>query len=204
MIREDIIPRNLIFSVAAMLVIAAAMAVYAWHVRIRVVSAPSGSASSAHVAPPAVGPTEQVTVYVAHDDLGVLKAQVIRIPLPSGRQERAEELLRDLIALYDTSPSPHPLGPGSELRNVYLVDPDLAVIDVNGAFATGHPSGVLVEELTVASLIESLSANIPGIGRVKILVDGKTQDTLAGHADLTEFYDVAAVHQLAVQLQAAR
>jgi Sporulation and spore germination len=203
MLRQDIIPRNLIFSVAAMIVIAASMAVYAWHMRIRVVGVPSGSASPAHVAPPALGSTEQVTVYVAHDDLGTLKAQIIRIPLPSGRQERAEELLRDLITLYDTNPSPHPLGSGSELLSVYLVDPDLAVIDVNGAFATGHPSGVLAEELTVTSLIESLSANIPGIGRVRILVDGKTQDTLAGHADLTEFYDVGAVHQMAQQLETA-
>ncbi|MFI5069377.1 MAG: GerMN domain-containing protein [Terriglobales bacterium] len=202
MLRQDMIPRNLLFSVAVMIVIAIAMGVYAWHVRIRVANVPLASASGIHVAPPAAGPTEQVTVYVAHDNFGTLKAQVIRIPLPSGRQERAEELLRDLITLYDTNPSPHPLGPGSELRSVYLVDPDLAVIDVNAAFATGHPSGVLAEELTVTSLIESLSANVPGIGRVKILVDGKTQDTLAGHADLTEFYDVRAIHQLAQQLEA--
>ncbi len=201
MLRQDVIPRNLLFSVAAMMLIAAAMAVYAWRVRIRVVNVPLGPASSAHVPPPATGPTEQVTVYVAHDEPGSLKAQVIRIPLPSGRQERAEELLRDLISLYQTNPSSHPLGTGSELRAVYLVDPDLAVIDINGAFATGHSSGVLAEELTVTSLIESLSANIPGIARVKILVDGKTQDTLAGHADLTEFYDVMAVHQLAEQLE---
>ena len=201
MIRQDIIPRNLLFSVAAMIVIAMAMGVYAWHVRVRVVNVTLGSASSAHVAPPAIGATEQVTLYVAHDDPGILKAQGIRIPLPAGRQERAEALLRNLIALYDSNGSPHPLGPGSELRSVYLVDPDLAVIDVNGALATGHPSGVLLEELTVASLVESLSANVPGIGRVKILVDGKTQETLAGHADLTDFYDVATVHQLAQQLE---
>lgn len=202
MLRQDVIPRNLLFSVAVMILIAGTMAMYAWRMRIRVVSVSLGSTSSAHVPPPTVGPTEEVTVYVAHDDSGSLKAQVIRIPLPSGRQERAEELLRDLIALYDTNPSPHPLGTGSELRAVYLVDPDLAVIDVNSAFATGHPSGVLAEELTVTSLIESLSANIPGVGRVKILVGGKTQDTLAGHADLTDFYDVGAVHALAEELKA--
>ncbi len=204
MIRQDMIPRNLLFSVAAMIVIAAGMAAYGWRMRSHAVGLPAGSASSAHVAPPASGPTEQVTLYVAHDDLGVLKAQVLRIPLPSGRQQRAEELLRDLITLYETNPSPHPLGPGSELRSVYLVDPDLAVIDVNGAFATGHPSGVLLEELTVASLVESLTASVPGISRVKILVDGKAQDTLAGHADLTGFYDVGAVHQLAEQLKAGQ
>ncbi len=77
-------------------------------------------------------------------------------------------------ASYLDKSSPHPLGTGSEVRNVYLVDPGLAVIDVNTAFANGHRSGILVEELTIASLVQTLSANIPGITRVKILVDGKS------------------------------
>ena len=91
-----------------------------------------------------------------------------------------------------------PLPPGSDIRSVYLVDPGLAVIDVNAAFADGHRSGVLAEELTVASLIQTLSANIPGILKVKILVEGKQRDTLAGHADLSNFFDVSAVNQLTV------
>jgi hypothetical protein len=200
-ISQRMIPRNLLFSVAAMVLIAVGMAVYMWHMRARVVAGVSGTVSSAHVAPPASGSAEQVTLYVAYDDLGILMPQVFRLPLPSDRQQRGEELLRFLIALYVGKPSPHPLGPGSELRNLYLVDPDLAVIDVNGAFSTGHPSGVLAEELTVSSLIRSLSTNIPGIKRVKILVDGKTQETLAGHADLSAFYDVGAVKDLALELQ---
>ena len=77
----------------------------------------------------------------------------------------------------------------------------VAVIDLNAAFADGHRSGVLVEDLTVASLIHTISANIPGVLRVKILVDGKERETLAGHADLTDFYDVTAVNQLTIQLQ---
>src|SRR4029077_14229386 len=100
----------------------------------------------------------------------ILRAQPARIPLPAGRQERAEELLRALVGLYvDKSSSPHPLAPEAEIRDVYLVDPGLAVIDVNAAFADGHRSGVLVEELTVASLVQTLAVNIPGIMRVKIL-----------------------------------
>jgi spore germination protein GerM len=93
------------------------------------------------------------------------------------------------------------LGPGSDIRSVFLVDPGVAVIDVNAAFADTHRSGVLVEELTVASFIHTISANIPGVLRVKILVDGKERDTLAGHAELSDFYDVTAVNQLATQLQ---
>jgi len=77
----------------------------------------------------------------------------------------------------------------------------LAVIDVNSAFADGHRSGILVEELTIVSMTRTLSANIPGINRIRILVDGKSRDTLAGHAELSEFFDVSAVDQLAAELQ---
>ena len=98
---------------------------------------------------------------------------------------------------------PHRLPAGSDIRAVYLVDPGLAVIDLNSAFASGHRSGILIEELTVVSLVQTLAANIPGILRVKILVDGQQRDTLAGHADLSSFYDVSSLGQLATQLQSA-
>src|SRR5437667_241596 len=67
--------------------------------------------------------------------------------------------------------------------------------------AYSHPVAPPVEELTIASLARTLSANVPGINRIKILVDGKGRDTLAGHADISGFYDVEAVDQLAAELQ---
>ena len=194
------ISRPLIIGAVVMLAIALAMGFYLWHMR-GISRTELSEATPRPVAPPVSGPTEQVTLYVAYDEAGILRAQASRIPLPQDRQQRAEELLRALLSLYLDKSSAHPLGAGSEVRNVYLVDPGLAVIDLNTAFANGHRSGILVEALTVTSLVETLSANIPGIVRVKILVDGKERDTLAGHADLTNFYDVAAVGQLVTQLQ---
>jgi hypothetical protein len=41
--------------------------------------------------------------------------------------------------------------------------------------------------------------NVPGIQRVQILVEGTTRETLAGHADLTEMFDVTAVEQANTQ-----
>ena len=195
------IPRHLLIGVAVMLALVLGMSVYAWRMRRGATPPPEPAAYARPVAPPVQGPTEQVTLYVAFDDPGTLRAQGARIPLPAGRQERAEELLRALIDIYLHESSPHPLGQGSEIRNVYLVDPGLAVIDTNAVFSDTHRSGVLLEELTVASLTETLSANIPGINRVKILVDGRTRDTLAGHTDLTGFFDVSQMHQLVGQLQ---
>lgn len=198
------IPRHLIIGITILLAITLGMSVYAWRMRSRVDRSGLSSANSQPVAPPVSGPSEQVTLYVAYDDAGVIRPKAVRIPLPTGRQERAAEMLHALLNLYLDKFSPHPLGAGSEIRDVYLVDPGLAVIDLNAAFANGHRSGVLVEELTVVSLVQTLSANIPGITRVKILVEGKERDTLAGHADLSNFYDVPAVTQLVAQLQNAQ
>jgi Sporulation and spore germination len=155
-----------------------------------------------HVTPPVAGPSEKVVLFVAYDDPGELHAQSISIPLSSGRQQRAQELLRALVSLYLQKDSPHRLAASAEVRDIYLVQPGLAVVDVNSAFADGQTSGVLGEELTVVSLIQTLSANIPGLMQVKILVDGKERDTLAGHADLSAFYDVSQVSELAKQLAA--
>lgn len=189
------IPRHLLFSVAAMLVLVIGMGIYARHMRRQAGELEAPAANALPVAPPASGPTETVTLYVADDAAGVLRAQSAKIPLPGGRQQRAEELLRALLRIYQQPGAAHPLAPASDIRSIYLVDPGAAVIDLNAAFADQHRSGILSEQLTVNSLVETLAVNVPGINRVSILVEGKTRDTLAGHADLTQFFDVQAVGQ---------
>ena len=195
------IPRHLLIAMAVLLVSVLGLSVYAWHMRKSAASAPLASVDTRPLGPPPAGPMERVVLFVAHDEDGTLRSESAQIPMPSDRQQRAEELLRALLSHYLDKSSPHVLGSGAEIRSVFLVDPGVAVIDVNGAFADSHRSGVLVEELTVASLIHTISANTPGLLKVKILVDGKQRDTLAGHADLTDFYDVTAVDQLASELQ---
>ena len=197
------IPRHLQITMAVLLAAALALTLYAWHVR-KTVASPTSIVDTRPLAPPVSGPMEQVVLFVAHDEDGTLRAESAKIPMPSGRQQRAEELLRALLSLYLEKNSPHVLGAGAEVRSVFLIDPGVAVIDLNAAFADTHRSGVLVEELTVASLIHTVSANTPGILKVKVLIDGKERDTLAGHADLSSFYDVSAVDQLASQLQSTK
>jgi hypothetical protein len=198
------IPRHLLIGVAVLMLTVLGMSAYVWRMRRHAAALPAVSTDTRPLAPPVAGPTEQVTLFVAHDEDGSLRPQGAQIPLPSGRQERAQELLRSLLALYLDKSSPHPLASGAEVRSVFLVDPGVAVIDLNAAFADGHRSGVLVEDLTIASLIHTISANTPGILKVRILVDGKERETLAGHADLSDFYDVTAVNQLSSQLASAQ
>ena len=196
------IPRQLAFATAILFSLAIGMSLYVWQLRRREALNPRPVAPAQHVEPPASGPTERVTVWVAHDDPGNLRAQSISIPLAAGRQERAQELVRALLGIYVDKDSPHRLAAGAEIHDVYLVDPGLVVVDVNQAFADGHMSGVLTEELTVVSMIHTLSVNAPSLMRAKILVEGKERETLAGHADLSGFYDVSQVAALAKQLSA--
>ena len=198
------IPRHLVIAISVLLLIVLGMSIYVWQMRGRAAAIPVASTDSRPVAPPVAGPTQRVTLFVADDEDGTLRPQSAQIPMPSGRQQQAEELLRALLTLYLDRSSPHALAPGADVRSVFLVDPGVVVIDLNPAFADGHRSGVLVEELTVTSLIHTISTNIPGILKVKILVDGKERETLAGHADLTDFYDVTAVNQLSGELQSAQ
>jgi spore germination protein GerM len=198
------IPRHLAIGVAVLMLAALGLSGYAWKMRKTAASTTVANVDTRPLAPPIAGPTEQVILFVAHDENGTLRAESAQIPLPSGRQQRAEELLRALLSLYLEKSSPHSIAAGSEIRSVFLIDPGVAVIDLNAVFANNHRSGVLVEELTVTSLIHTISANIPGIAKVQILIDGKERDTLAGHADLSAYYDVTAVNQLATQLQSGQ
>ena len=193
------IPRHLVLSVAAMLVLVVTMGMYARHMRRQARELELPAANTLPVTPPASGPTETVTLYVADDASGALRAQSAQIPLPSGRQQRAEELLRALLRIYQQPGAAHPLSPASDIRSIYLVEPGGAVIDLNKAFADEHRSGILSEQLTVNSLVQTLAANAPGIQRVRILVEGKTRETLAGHADLSEWFDVTTMEQASGQ-----
>jgi Sporulation and spore germination len=186
------IPRHLVIAVAVMLVVVLSMSIYLRHMR-RAGTMPATAVDMSPVAPPASGPTETVTLYVADDAAGLLRAQAAKIPLPGGRQQRAEELLRALLRTYQQPDSSHPLAAAADIRSIYLVAPGAAVIDLNAAFADQHRSGILDEQLTVNSMVETLAVNVPGIGRVRILVEGRTRDTLAGHIDLTDFFEVSAV-----------
>lgn len=194
------IPRQFLITVTLLFALTLAMSMYVWQLRRREIRSPRPTEKNEHVAPPTSGPMEQVTVYVAYDSPAELRAQSISIPLAAGRQQRAEGLLRGLMSLYPAKGSIHPSSPGAEIRQVFLVDPGLAVIDVNSAFVEGQVSGVLAEELTIASLVQTLATNITGLTRVKILVDGKEQETLAGHADLTGFYEVQQIADVAKEL----
>ena len=59
-----------------------------------------------------------------------------------------------------------------------------AYVDFSGELANAHPGGSLNEMLTVYTLVDVLTVNLPAITTVQLLIEGKEVDTLAGHVDL--------------------
>ncbi len=189
--------RPIVLMFVVLLLIAAGLGYYAYHLKAKVAAEEQRLAQQSQtVVPPAGGPTTLVTLYIASDQEGGLRRSSVNVALPQERSERARAILRALIGAYLQPGSQHPIGAGSDVRDIFLMGSNTAVVDTNAAFADAHPSGVLAEELTIASMVTTLNANDPQITQVKILVDGKERDTLAGHADLRRFYQANGIGQL--------
>lgn len=195
------IPRHAQITVALLLVGACVLGFYVLNEKRKAEEQLRRVADPRPVAAPVAGTPQKVVLVIAYDEEGVLRRREATVVLPEDRALRAREVLRALLNEYVKKPSPHPLAEGSDIKDVYLFQSNLAVIDTSAAFADAHRSGIYVESLTIVSMIDTLAANVPGITRVKILVEGKERETLAGHADLMPFYEVATVHELVKEMQ---
>ena len=97
--------------------------------------------------------------------------------------EQARRLIEAQIA-----PAPAPrisaIPAGTKLRTVFFTKGGEIYVDLSAEVQANHPGGTTNETLTVYSLVSALTANLPAVTGVQILVEGKEVDTLAGHLDL--------------------
>jgi len=78
-----------------------------------------------------------------------------------------------------------PILPDTAGVNGLYVTPDgTAYVDLPESARTMYPGGSETELLTIYSIVNSLVLNIDSIEAVKMLIDGRESDTLAGHIDL--------------------
>jgi hypothetical protein len=185
------IPRNLVITIAILLVAVLGMGLYGLHLRNQALQLQASAiADTRPIAPPVSGPQQQITIFLPDDSTGALFRREITATLPQDPTLRAREIIHVLIAQWQEKDSLHPIGSGADVNAVFLLNNSrTAIVDVNGAFADQHRSGILVEELTLASMAKTLGANLPGVAEMRIVVDGKERETLAGHADLTNSYN---------------
>jgi len=202
----------------AMLVAVVAMAAVLIRMRERAEDRLHAVQGPAPVAEPAGVPATPVTLLIPNDADNTLTESPRSLALPQGDGARARVLLETLLDSFHDPKSTHPIGrhpaAGTEgdkdatagaangrsrdLDEVFLMPVphasgqpsagEMAVVDFSAAFAQSHPSGIEPETLTLLAVIGTLHANLPEITEVRFLVDGRQQNTLAGHADLTRVY----------------
>lgn len=73
---------------------------------------------------------------------------------------------------------------GTTVRSVFLDAHGAAYVDLSPEVVTGHTGGTLDEALTVYSIVNAITVNLPDITAVQLLVDGHAVDSLVGHLDL--------------------
>jgi hypothetical protein len=191
-----VIPRYQKVILWVLLISSVLMAAYLIRMRARAQDQLAAMPDAAPMPAPVEAAPVQVTLLIANDADGSLAPSEQDVALPAEATTRAKALLNALFTDYARPDSPHPLAAVPAVNDVFLLpvqaakDPNeqTAVINLNGAFVDHHPSGILVETLTLLSILGTLHANLPQITQVRFLVDGHPRETLAGHADLTRTY----------------
>jgi hypothetical protein len=141
------------------------------------------AAAPAPAPPPPPGRKIKARLFYLSED-GTRLAGIERdIAYGEGPLEQAREIVAAQIApvaepLVSTIPA------GTTLRAVFITEEGEAYVDLSREITTSHTGGTLAEILTIYTIVDALTANLPAINRVQLLVEGKEVDTLSGHVDL--------------------
>lgn len=77
----------------------------------------------------------------------------------------------------------------TDLRGVSIKN-GTACIDFGRNLIDLHPGGSASEMMTIYSLTNTITINVPSVKRVKLLVDGNALETIKGHIDTTRPFDL--------------
>ncbi|HKW87869.1 MAG TPA: GerMN domain-containing protein [Candidatus Acidoferrales bacterium] len=113
----------------------------------------------------------------------------VQLPLSADPTQRGKQLIGELIANPPT-PAQRTLPAGATLLSFYVLSDGTVVADFSDALASELPSGILSEWLAIQSIAKTLETNVVGVTRLKILIHGQEAETLAGHIDLTGYFDL--------------
>lgn len=151
---------------------------------------PGTTAGAAGGATPAAAPSASAArkiktqLYYVGDD-GVSLVSVERdVPFVEGTVEQARAILTAQLALADGLMSAIPAG--TTLRALFLTNDGEAFLDLSQELSAGHAGGSTNELLTIYTLVNVLTTNLPAVTAVQLLVNGKEVETLAGHVDLRQ------------------
>jgi hypothetical protein len=120
--------------------------------------------------------------YLSEDGLRLVSVER-EVAFGEGTMQQARRIVEAQLAKPEV-PAVSAIPDGATVRALYLDAQGQAFVDLSKEISTAHPGGALDEILTVYSIVNAITANLPAVHAVQILVDGHEVDTLAGHVDL--------------------
>ena len=145
---------------------------------------PEAGGATAEPAAPAAGvPRITATLFYGSADGQALVPVRQEVALAEGIMPQGREILN---AQLQGAPAPYVsvIPDGTLLRAFYVTGRGEGFVDLSLEASSRHPGGSSAELLTVYAIVNAVTANLPGVQRVQILIDGREADTLAGHVDL--------------------
>lgn len=140
-------------------------------------------AAAPEAPPPAASRHIKATLfYVSQDGLRLVPAER-EVPFGDGLVQQARHLV-EVQLQPPAAPIVSAVPPGTRLRAIYVSERGEAFVDLSPEVSASHPGGALNELLTVYTIVNALTTNLPALTAVQILVNGREVDTLAGHVDL--------------------
>lgn len=120
--------------------------------------------------------------FVAEDGIHLVPVEQ-EVPYEEGTLEQAKRIIEAQLGP-PRAPHASAIPPGTRLRTIFLAQGGTAYIDLSQEISTAHPGGTTNEILTVYTLVNALTINLPAITGVQLLIDGREIDSLVGHLDL--------------------
>jgi len=146
-------------------------------------AAPPSTSASATPAAAEPGRKINARLYYVSMDGTKLTATDREVAYGEGPAAQAQAIVNAQLAPV-AAPLVSAIPPGTTLRALYLTAKGEAYVDLSKEAATAHTGGTQDELLTIYAIVNALTANLPAVTSVQLLVDGKEVDTLAGHVDL--------------------
>lgn len=166
-----------------------AVGLFAWALTrgLERVMRPADAPAPGTAAPPQPAtPVRHITAtlfYASSDGQHLVQAQR-EVPFGEGPVEQGRQIVLAQLTMPPAAPLVAAVPPGATLRSFYVSERGEAFVDLGGEIVAAHPGGSAAELLTVYAIVNAVTANLPAIARVQILVDGREADSLAGHVDI--------------------
>jgi spore germination protein GerM len=175
--------RMLVAAAAAALVAAVVTAWVTVAVRRALVKPKAPAAAAAPVTPAPPGRKITARLFYVSSEGTKLSGVDREVAYADGTAAQAQEIVNAQLAPA-AAPLVSPIPAGTTLRALYLSAKGEAYVDLSKDVAAAHTGGTQDELLTIYAIVNALTANLPAVTSVQLLVDGKEVDTLAGHIDL--------------------